>query len=638
MKALPHLPIHKYFKYLNYKLRILLLQISACAFTLLLQHNAIAQIQQFKKFYDGDSSRIKEIFHYSIADSSLELSYESFYLNGSLQTYGWYISNEPDSIWKYYYENGRPKAIGRYSKGTPNGKWKYYYENGNIKSEGILAGSDKEGYWTFYYENGGEKSNGSYFSNQKSGIWNYFYEDQSIKAQAYLENGKGRYTEFYPSGKRRMEGFNENEKSTGEWIYYFESGEIEAIGQFRNGLKTGKWTYYHKNGVAAAEGTYEKGMRVGNWIYYHDSGKVSQEGKLEEGQKDGYWKLFYPTGALMGEGDFIAGSGSYKEYYASGSIKSQGSLVSGKKSGRWRYFSENGALEGEAEFSDDLGKYTGYYPDRTIKMEGEIKANKRIGEWTLYNEDGSKAGTYHPIYEDEKPIFKTRISSDNTGRENFSTPEYRFKKRGFRYFKPRINEYRGVILASNPLWLIVNELPISVEYYLQERLGYELQVDLIRDPFFTSDTQIGQNQVFNRGVSAHFRQKFYHTDSRNGMFYFGHEILWNNINYRVKHAMMGSTGGNTTEGTLKESGIGYGLVIGNRWIQDAGNAGWTVDFYFGVSVSGRMYRKQYLGESEALVQIMDSYFEEEIGSRLHFPVQVGLNIGFVSPKSKSKTQ
>ena len=606
---------------------------------LLLPLFSFSQITQQKKYFDGDSNRVKEIFHYSLQDTVLEGSYESFYFNGSLQTFGWYHNNQPDSIWKYYYENGRPKATGRYNQANPSGKWKYYYENGNIKSEGVLNGSIKDGYWTFYYENGGEKSNGNYFDDQKSGIWNYFYEDGSLKAQAYMENGKGKYTEFYPSGKRRMEGFNQNEKSEGDWIYYFESGEVEATGLFENGLKTGIWKYYHRNGVVAAEGTYEKGFRIGNWIYYHNNGNVSQEGTIVNNQKDGYWKLFYPSGEVLSEANFDEGSGDYNEYYPSGSRKSQGQVLDGKKTGKWYYYGENGGLEGEADFTEDEGDYQGYYPDGTLKMTGRLKDDKRIGEWTLYNADGSKAGSYYPIYEDEKPIFKTRISDDNFDREQYDKPEYRFKRRGFKYFEPTINEYRGVIVGTNPAWLFVDQLPIAVEYYIQERLGYELQMDILRDPFFTSDNNIDNYQIYTRGSRLHFRQKFYSPDRTSGMFYFGHELSFKYLNHKVNHLDTAVANATVTRfGNMIETGYGYGIFVGNRWMKDAGNSGFTIDIFAGVSVVGRSFSKQYLNQSGRVVGILDNYFDNEIESAIHFPFQIGLNIGLVGPKSKSKTQ
>lgn len=591
------------------------------------------QIKQGKNYFDSDSTKIQEVYHYSMRDSSLQGPYESFYLNGSLKTYGWYKKDKADSVWDYYYENGRKKAEGRFKKGIPNGKWKYFYENGNIKSEGNLNGNSKEGQWKFYYETGGEKSDGNYKKDDKVGIWNYFFEDGSIKAQSVIENRTGTYTEFYPSGSRRMEGKNVDEKSEGEWIYYYESGEIEAIGGFEDGLKSGEWVYYHKNGGKAATGTYRNGARYGDWRYYHENGQLSQSGKVINDYKDGYWKLYYPTGEVMGEAQYDEGSGVFNEYYPSGSQKSKGQIVDSKKSGKWYYYSEKGHLEGQAELVDGEGEYIGYYPDGTIKMQGQIKDDKRVDEWTLYNPDGTTAGTYRPIYENEKPIFKTRITSDEIDKELLDKPNYHPEKRGLRYFLPRVNEYKGIIIGSNPIWLTDDQLPIALEYYIQERLGYEIQFDMLRSPFFKSDSDIGDYQVYRRGAKVHFRQKFYHADSKIGMFYFGHEVNFKYLNNQVNHTDTLIIQMPRRFGNLVETSYGYGLFVGNRWMKDAGSSGLTIDAFLGVGVSARSFKKQY-----EPIQVLDNYFNQEIKSSVYFPIIFGLNIGFALTKSKSKTQ
>ncbi len=579
---------------------------------------------------------MKEVFHYELSDSTLNGSYEAFYPNGSLQTFGWYKNDFPDSIWTYYYENGRKKAEGRFKIGIPNGKWNYYFENGNIKSSGTLKDKIKEGEWVFYFENGGEKSAGNYENNQKTGIWNYFYEDESLKAQSFFMGRKGTYKEFYPFGNVRMEGETLDEKSAGEWIYYYESGEVEATGNFENGLKTGEWKYLHRNGENKALGTYQDGLRVGEWNYYHENGTLQQSGVLQQDQKEGYWKLFYPTGELQGEVDFDKGSGSFSEYYTNGGKKASGQLVNEKKEGKWIYYGEDGRIDGEADFKKGKGYYKGYYPDGTLKMEGLIEDDKRVDEWTLYNPNGTLAGTYFPIYENEKPIFKTRQSKDfsEESTEGFDKPEYKFKRRGLRYFQYRINEYQGVILGTNPLWLSDSKLPIALEYYKQERLGYELQIDLIRDPFFVSESNIENDVLFERGSRLNFRQKFYHEDGKFGMFYFGHQISYTRINYKVNYLDRSIVfpGPQVVPGTLVESGFSYGVFIGSRWMRDVGDSGLTVDVFLGVNAANRSFDRN---NEDA---IFDEYFNPRIKSSLHFPVIFGLNFGFAGPDNKSKTQ
>ncbi len=609
--------------------------LKVCSYIILIisLSQSFAQTRQAKNYFDSDSTKIREIYHYSIDDSLLNGTYESFYLNGSLKSYGWFEQNQPDSLWKYYYENGRKKAEGRFRRGIPYGKWKYYYENGNIKSEGELKGNSKYGTWKFYYENDGEKSNGKYENNKKFGIWNYFYEDGSLKAQTIIENGVGNYTEFYPSGSRRMEGKNVDEKSEGEWTYYYETGEIEAIGNYQNGLKTGNWTYYHKTGQTSASGNYQAGNRQGEWTYYYENGKISQKGNLINDQKDGFWKLFYPTGEVLEEAEFDQGDGFINEYYPSGSQKSKGRIVDGKKTGKWFYYSEMGNLEGEAELISGEGQYIGYYPDGTIKMKGLIKDGKRVGEWQLFNPDGSTAGTYLPIYENEQPIFKTRITQDFVEKNSPDKPNYHPEKRGLRYFLPRVNEYKGFIVATNPAWLIDDQLPIAIEYYIQERLGYELQFNIIRDPFFSNHADIGDYQVYASGSKVHFRQKFYHADSKLGMFYFGHEISFKYVNSQVNHTDTLIIQQPRRFGSLIETSYGYGVFVGNRWMKDVGASGLTVDLFLGIGITGRSFDKKY-----EPIQVLDNYFDGEIKSSLHFPIIFGLNIGYALTKSKSKTQ
>ncbi len=592
-----------------------------------------AQIKQGKNYFDSDSTQASEIYHYSIEDSLIHGAYESFYLNGSLKSYGWFKENRPDSLWEYYYENGSKKGEGRFWEGIPDGEWKYYYENGNIKSEGILRGNSKYGFWRFYYENNCEKSNGEYEGDQKIGIWNYLYECGSLKAQTVIENGVGSYIEFYPSGSRRMEGENKDERSEGEWIYYYETGEIEAVGHYKSGLKTGEWTYYHKTGQKSAKGSYQSGNRNGEWIYYHENGKVSQQGNLINDEKDGFWKLFYPTGEVLGEAQYEQDDGFVNEYYPSGKQKAKGRIIHGEKNGKWYYYNEIGDLEGEADLINGSGEYIGYYSNGTVKMKGQIEKDKRVGEWPLFDPVGVTVGTYQTVYENKPLIFKKRFMRDLIEKESFAKPDYHSEKRRLRYFLPRMNEYKGFIIATNPAWLAGKQLPIAIEYYIQERMGYEIQLDILRNPFFKNHNHIGDYQVYASGIKIHFRQKFYHTDSKYGMVYFGHEVNFTYLNRWVNHTDTLIIQQPRRFGSLKETSYGYGIFVGNRWMKDVGTSGFTIDLFLGVGVAVRSFDKKYRP-----LQVLDNYFDKEIKSSFYLPIIIGLNVGFALTKSKSETQ
>lgn len=592
--------------------------------------SSYGQITVKKTFFDSDKTILKEEISLNESDSTLEGEYQSFYQNGSLATKGFYKENFSDSTWIFYFENGNEKAQGDFKEGKQTGSWVYYFENGNEKAVGLLQENIKHGHWTFYFENGLEKSSGIFFSGKKEGIWNYLYEEGSLKAQAYFDHGDGVYKEFYPSGKLKMEGKNVDEESEGTWTYYYESGEIEAEGDFTSGLRDGYWKHFHKNNQLAAEGEFLSGEKNGVWKYYYPDGSISSEGEMKEDQRDGFWKLYYQSGIIKGEGKYDVGTGEYVEFYESGKQKARGSVKNGNKHGKWVYYSEQGVEDGAADYKDGLGDYKSFYPDGTIKMEGQLEDERRVGQWTLYNPDGSIAGVYRPVYESEKPIFRTsesiKADIDIEKKQLLDKPEYRYKSNKLRYFQPRVNEFRGYIIATNPIWTLMGKWPLSVEYYLQERLGYEMELFFHKNPFFKNP---GISEMKTTGGTVDFRQKFYHDDKKLGMFYFGHQLSGGYLIHEVIKLDPSQSITNPKEISLKanETQFGYGLFIGERWMQRSGNAGLTIDFHIGVSITSRGINKEYANSD-----VNESLFKDLDQSKVFFPMIFGINIGFSGPK------
>jgi len=166
---------------------------------------------------------------------------------------------------------------------------------------------------------------------------------------------------------------------------------------------------------------------------------------------------------------------------------------------------------------------------------------------------------------------------------------------------------------------------------MQERLGYEIQVDIHRDPFFTND--IPDYEVFSRGSSFNFRQKFYHEHGKYGMFYFGHQISFNYTNYQVNHPDTLIFPTFPKFGNMVETGFGYGVFIGNRWMRDVGDSGFTIDAFIGVQIANRRYSREFEPDP-----VIDVYFDPLEESAVYFPIIFGINIGFAGPDNKSKTQ
>ncbi len=513
--------------------------------------------------------------------------------------------------------------------GVNHGLWQYYFENGRLNMAGNIEGSSREGKWQFYYENGALKSEGNFDDDKKNGIWNYFYEDGTLKAQAFYKNDVGHYKEFYNEGALKAEGQNAYGKSDSIWSFYHENGNLQAQGPYANGMREGKWTFYHDNGSKASEGQYVNNERQDKWTFYHPNGAVSSEGALRDDKKEGYWKIFNKQGQFTGEGIFEQNDGKYTEYYEGGAVKAEGNIEDGKNHGVWWYYYEDGTREGECHFAHGSGQYIGYYRDGNIKMKGRIEDGVNVGVWELYNGDGSLAGYYQPYYENDNPVYKL-VEKPPVERGNSTKPAYRYKNSKVRYFDPVINEYRGIIIGTNPLPMFLGNLPLSLEYYFQERLGYELQVRILREPFFASNSSIALNDTYQRGLDIALRQKFYHPEGRYGMFYFAHEVRYTMLDHYSN--VLDSASQSVLPMTIQahESKFEYSVLIGNRFISLYGerirrsSVGFTIDGFIGFGIGYRLYEKRY-GRNTAF----DAVFGDLNQSNFSLVPRVGLTFGII---------
>ena len=600
--------------------------------------------QKVTLYQDENDSIPKEIFYVLRSDSTvLSGPYEAYFTDGTLKVKGFYQHNIPTGEWEYYYEKGNLKMRGPLKNGVNYGFWEYFYENGHLQMHGNIYDNQREGPWKFYFESGEPKSQGSFHENKSTGIWNYFYEDGTLKAQEFFRGDSSRYKEFYTSGVVKLEGTNVNGKNDGYWHFYHENGNLKAEGLYDQGQRQGLWKFYHENGQLASEGNMKDGTSQGPWTYYFENGNVSATGEERVGLKEGYWRLYHHNGEQKGEAIFTQGEGMYKEFHENGNTKIIGKVVHGVNQGKWQYFYEDGTLEGECVFVNGSGKYVGYYPDGTVKMKGRIESGVRTGIWELYHHDGSLAGYYRNVYENDQPVFiVVNDSTEVTKRQQTSgqgmNPDYLYRKKNYRYFQPRINEFRGVIISINPADLIFHRISASAEYYLQERLGYEIEAGVQRDPLFTKDQDVAPNQVFQRGYFAALKQKFYHPDTKIGIIYLGHRLGYRYLEHFVNVAP--DPGQNdfediTTVTLGKEQNIEYSIMAGTRLMRNTdfirgkvANSsrfkGFTLDIFAGAGLGYRFFT----GTAPEDPWYQDMMKDIPHG-KISFPYHVGLSFGYV---------
>lgn len=605
-------------------------------FVLVIQFSYIhAQGIRVENYFDENRQQIKEVYH--LADSfsaMLEGEYAAWFLSGKIRVRGYYHNNTPDSLWVYYYENGNIRMQGNIRNGQNEGIWEYFFENGKLNMKGALKNGMRQGVWTYFFESGGKKSEGTFLDDLRDGIWNYFYEDGTLKAQAFFKNDNGWYREFFPDQKLKAEGKNAGGKSDSLWTYFHENGRIKARGFYDQGLRHGEWTFYYPVGAISAKGHYKQGKKDEKWVYFHENGQVKSEGALRDGKKEGYWKLYNESGKFRAEGVFDAGDGVYNEYYESGKKKVTGKIKDGLNEGQWYYYYEDGNLEGECFFEQGSGNYTGYYPEGSIKMKGRIENGTNTGLWELYQPDGTVAGYYRPLYEDKNPIYKMMDESESDDfivHTDYMKPEYRYRKRQKRYFDPIVNEFRGSILSLNPASVIFYSLPFAFEYYFNERLGYEVQLRLLRNPFFSAEESIPGNEPFYRGYDVAFRQKFYHPEGEFGVPYFGHEVRITQIRH-LANVLNPTNGSNIPmQISAREQRIEYSIIAGIRWFKLFGetwkknrNWGLSLDLYCGIGAGYRSYSENFPNNP-----LYEDIFRRINKDNLSVVPRLGINAGIV---------
>lgn len=591
-------------------MRYLYLLSFLCAF--LATASTLAQGVTRQTYHDKERKHIKEI--YQVKDTIRNIlhgRYISYYLNGSIESKGQFAGNETTGVWEFYYETGKLKMRGILFKSANYGMWEYFYESGQKSMEGIINGKDREGEWKMFYENGQVKEAGEFKNDKRTGLWKAYFEDGVLKGEADYTDDFGRFTEYYHSGKVLGEGPRSGTKNVGHWRFFDEDGTLEREGDYENGRKNGLWISYFPTGKVSMKGNYVNDEPSGPWEYYFENGVVSSSGEFVRGKKSGYWKTMNPNGTMKSEVTFESDNGDYREYFTSGKLRSKGRIVNGKKQGHWEYYFEDGKLEGECTFDKGKGMYKGYYPNGNLQTKGMMEDDLKTGTWEIYEKDGKLSGYYKPFYDDRK---LGKEIADLARKSNYTKKVTRAKR--FTYFDQRAGEFRGVIFATNPVWIAVGRLPLGIEFYLQERLGHEFEFIGIRSPFFKADENIPSGKQFERGYSISIKQKFYNP-VKAGMWYFGHELRFTNLGHFVNEPISVNPDNVFTFNAVEQR-IEYGPLLGYRVMQNHNIKGFTIDVFISYNIGYRSFDVD---------PNFSTYFEDLNQSKFSNTFHFGLNLG-----------
>ncbi len=358
--------------------------ISIAVFYIIISRN----INGVKTFYYDTGEKLSKG---QIQNGNRQGQWISWNKNGSKQSDGFFVDNEPDSIWKWYNENGKVIKIGHYKRGLEHGTWinyfdsgivsdsvyfldgrmygltKSYYPDGKLFMKGFYNRNEYDSTWEMYYENGKLKSFGNYRDGGVYGIWKLYYDTGKLsEIDRYISNnsieiieawdwtgkhivrkGNGIYQNYNNYGNLLSQGKIKNGKKIGVWINYYENGKIKEKGHFENNVYFID-SYYKRNG--------EKLIQNGKGIYsvYADDGKtIILNGKVLNGLRNGTWNVLNPLSQnVIQTLNYVKGkmNGIQETYYDSGELASKGLMENDLKEGEWIWYNDNGTINSKVNF------------------------------------------------------------------------------------------------------------------------------------------------------------------------------------------------------------------------------------------------------------------------------------------------
>jgi hypothetical protein len=181
--------------------------------------------------------------------------------------------------------------------------------------------------------------------------------------------------------------------SVGSWQLRDDNTDLLVDGRYHNDLPQGKWTLWYPSGRKAAEGEAFRGAKSGLWRVWDEYGTLRSEVTYRAvAPKSPFrqprpamtpWTGFGsmgpmmiggPLGQLGGGGQFLPSNfqsspqpfiaerhGPCRVWYASGKLQYEGNYADDRRDGAWKFYDEQG----------------------NVTEAGQYQADLREGEWTI---------------------------------------------------------------------------------------------------------------------------------------------------------------------------------------------------------------------------------------------------------------
>lgn len=254
---------------------------------------------------------------------------------------------------------------------------------------------------------------------------------------------------------------------------------------------------------------------------------------------------------------------------------------------------------------------------------------EKEGVWKLYDKEGTLSGYYVASAggdNSRSPGENSDFSAEPVRQVQPKEPSgsrIRKKTAPLRFFYSSPNEFRAIVVLSNPLSVFLNFAPVSVEYYMEQRLGYEVGYGFIRNPFFERFSERGLELPYGNGFWTDIKQKFYLRKRQYGMLYFAHEARYTQVGYKAKYLVDQSNPQSLALARASVQRFEYTLLLGNRVMKKSDVPGLVLDLFLGIGLGYRIVDIPDSGQGR-----IQTIFAELDETRIFPSYRLGFNIGY----------
>lgn len=201
---------------------------------------------------------------------------------------------------------------------------------------------------------------------------------------------------------------------------FYKSGKVEAVGRFTDGKPDSLYTEFYESGRRRLEVTWINGVKEGPFRAWAADGKPLQEGTYRANQQTGPFRTFYPNGKPKMDAEFVDGfpEGLVKSYDSTGTLQSEITYQHHQPNGPTRTFWPGAQVKSIRLYRNGLpdGPETTYYESGQIASEIVTKPGSKEGLQRWYFPSGKlqREGAYRVVLIPPPPA--TYTSADAPGK------------------------------------------------------------------------------------------------------------------------------------------------------------------------------------------------------------------------------